>query len=96
MSCGKVIGYVDKIYLKDAEFRVRESGRLKVLKTGQKNVHAFVIGVVAEGTYEDSNCSYVVNYNPKKNPKFVNMFSNEPVNGCYRCLVTPNGIYVKE
>ena len=42
---GKIIGYCKSIFLKRPKFIVREKSRLRVLKEGRKNVHAFVVGV---------------------------------------------------
>lgn len=39
-----VVGYAEAVLLSDVEFRVRLSGRQKVLEQKQKNVHAFAIG----------------------------------------------------
>ena len=41
---GLVIGHASEIHLEDAKFKVNESGRQRVIKTGQKNVHAYVQG----------------------------------------------------
>ena len=41
---GKIIGYCKSIFLKRPKFVVREKGRLRVLKEGRKNVHAFIVG----------------------------------------------------
>ena len=44
---GLVHCHAKLITLVDVEFRVREAGRLRVLKEQKKNVHAFVIGKIA-------------------------------------------------
>lgn len=41
---GKVIQHTEELILKNAKYAVQPAGRLKVLKTNQKNVHAFVRG----------------------------------------------------
>lgn len=43
----KVIGYGEHFLLKDCKFVVRKSGRELVIRTKQKNVHAFVKGYIA-------------------------------------------------
>lgn len=45
---GRVIMHTQDINLERVVFRVRETGRLKVLETKQKNVHAFVCGYISE------------------------------------------------
>ena len=67
---GKVIEYRDLIHLKDAEFRVRESGRQRVLRDRVKNVHAFVIGQMVNSPWEASTCDKAVTYNPYYSGEF--------------------------
>lgn len=40
---GKVIDHAETILAKNAHFSVSETGRQKVLRTRQKNVHAYVV-----------------------------------------------------
>lgn len=42
----KVVAHAKKLMLKNVTFKVRESGRQKVLKTKQKNVHAYAKGIL--------------------------------------------------
>jgi hypothetical protein len=44
---GLVIGHAREVALVDVHFVVRASGRAKVVETGVKNVHAFVVGTLA-------------------------------------------------
>jgi hypothetical protein len=44
---GRVTAHPPSVVLTDASFVVRPAGRAKVLATGRKNVHAFVVGTVA-------------------------------------------------
>lgn len=50
---GRVIGYKDKLFITKPTFIVLESGRQRVLSTGQKNVHAFVRGEILDYTREN-------------------------------------------
>ncbi len=45
---GKVIGHTKAIHLKECYFVVHEAGRQRVIKTGRKNVHAYVLGYVTQ------------------------------------------------
>jgi len=67
---GRVIGYYNLIHLEDAEFRVRESGRQRVLRDRVKNVHAFVIGQMVDPTWAASECDKGVTYNPYRSGEF--------------------------
>jgi len=50
---GKVVGHAYNIRLTDAEFRVSEAGRQRVLKEQKKNVHAGVVGTIAGIKWSD-------------------------------------------
>jgi hypothetical protein len=43
---GSVVAHVERIALKDVEFRVQDGGRRRARKTGVKNVHAGCVGTV--------------------------------------------------
>ena len=79
MHKGKVIAHVDEIQLRNVTFRVRESGRQRVLLEKRKNVHAFIIGDW------DTNHTVVmskrtpISYNPYKNQSFVYQETQEPI-----------------
>lgn len=80
---GKVIEHATDIYIKDAWFVVRESGRQKVIETGHKNVHAFVCSYNVETLVEGmgdtlDNFNSTVSYNPHKSKTFVDA-SGTPV-----------------
>lgn len=45
----KVTGHPSSIKLKNAKFKVNEGGRQRVIKSGQKNVHAYVQGEAVGG-----------------------------------------------
>lgn len=60
----------DVLYLKEISYNVYQGGRERVLKTKQKNVHAFVRGTLTE----DLNMNKVdgrVHYNPYKGDSFT-------------------------
>lgn len=80
----KVIEHRDRLILTNVTFKVYESGRQRVLKTGHKNVHAFVIGDYYESEplcYVDENSFNMgVMYNPRVHKEFVMMSkSYQPV-----------------
>ena len=64
---GVIVGHIDKICLTDVKFKVSEAGRQRVIKEKQKNVHAFVVGVVKVfSPLTKTNASRVISYNPYK------------------------------
>ena len=70
---GKVIGHAKSLGLTNCQFIVRESGRQRVIKSGRKNVHAWVKGFIANKDYgiQHNEIPIRVSYNPKKNSSFV-------------------------
>lgn len=84
-SYGRVIDHVESVVLKAPKFVVRQSGRNKVIKDQQKNVHAFVVGTVSEtGVERDSSMPVlleeVITYNPYKSGSFVKLETGSAVN----------------
>ena len=78
-DAGLVIGYDKTICLKNVIFSVGEKSRQRVLTSGQKNVHAGVVGTI------DNNCStnidgwIPVTYDPYKNRTFVRLDNGDPI-----------------
>lgn len=70
----RIVAHTDAIMLKNAEFKVNEAGRKRVLEEKRKNVHAFVIGyIIKSGMATDKNGKLPAKiiYNPYKNKTFV-------------------------
>jgi len=68
-SKGRVITHRPLIILKDCEMRVQESERQRVIREGQRNVHAWVVGVPCWET--DGNDLVEIGYNPYFAPTFT-------------------------
>lgn len=72
IKTGKVAGYSENLCLKNAQLRVQESGRQRVLREKRKNVHAFVVGEYNPDSYVHVPVDSVeVTYNPYKYNSFV-------------------------
>lgn len=71
----KVAGHADSLVVDGARFKVYEKGRQRVLATGRKNVHSFVLGVlVAVDCFDPApEASAEVTYNPRKQPHFYDV-----------------------
>ena len=61
---GRVIARRSAVLITQASFIVREAGRQKVLRTGRKNVHAFVKGYLAEDARGMADLPTRVHYDP--------------------------------
>lgn len=71
----KVVAHVEGAYVRNAQFKVSEAGRQRVLKQKKKNVHAFIIGTLVSGI--QSNKYFLsVRYNPYEMDQFQCQGSN--------------------
>lgn len=76
----RVVDHVEHIVLKDVRFIVREGGRNKVRKTGQKNVHAFLEGERIDAVRIDGMQQVI--YNPFVHEQFT--LKGEPNTHIYK------------
>ncbi len=67
----KLIDHTEEIGLRDVKFIVSEIGRQRVLRTGMKNVHAYVEGVCIPLEDVKEKVSRRAYYNPYKTGGFV-------------------------
>ena len=72
---GLVVGHTTEVAIDRPRFVVREGGRRRVLETGAKNVHAFVVGRIVPGYMPHLYAPpghYAVRgrYNPRRAPTF--------------------------
>lgn len=85
---GKVMAHVDYLWLVKARMNVSAKGREKVLRTSQKNVHAYISGYVdthypactLEDFYEEQGYSWEeISYNPYKSGNFHSKQTHQPI-----------------
>lgn len=73
---GRVVGHTRDIKLRKCHFMVNEAGRQRVLRTGTKNVHAWVCGYYVNKARERDDHKYMVGdpkrarYNPRGGATF--------------------------
>lgn len=90
----RVIKHItDDCILHDCTFKVYQSGREKVLREKQKNVHAYVEFKSYEyGVQPHSNIQPY--YNPYKCDAFVSSHSFQPLNQSYKIQIKNNQLYL--
>lgn len=88
---GRVIAHVDSVTLEGVTFKVSQSARRRVLETKQKNVHAFVCGIISSATRE---LVEPVTYNPYKYAQFTSLLTGESVLSADFCTVKTSGILI--
>ena len=85
MQDGRLKASARQVRLFDVEFRVRESGRQRMLRNRRKNIHAYAIGRLLDFVHpEDSRelegmCGRGVYYNPYEFSSFVDGETRSPV-----------------
>lgn len=74
-----VVAHADGFIIKNVKARVSESGRQRVIKEKQKNVHAKLIGeFVGEKDIDVSNLDEIF-YDPYTTESFINKTTGEPI-----------------
>jgi hypothetical protein len=70
---GRVAYHANMVMLGNCKFKVSEAGRLRVLKQGRKNVHAFIYGdlLAIDMPITVKDDARQVTYNPYKYETFV-------------------------
>lgn len=77
LKTGRVIAHVDSIDLINVRFKVSEAGRQRVIREKQKNVHAGVVGYIADVSLLCQSSK--VTYNPYKFDTFIRRDNELPV-----------------
>lgn len=85
MQDGRIKASARQIRLRDAEFTVRESGRLRMLRDNRRNVHAWVVGELIDFLHPDaagnleSAAGRTATYNPHRYSSFVDRDTETPL-----------------
>lgn len=94
---GLVIGHTNSVLLSDVTFKVSQAGRSRVLAEKRKNVHAGVVGHMADSDAHDVHSRYMmmgaaITYNPYKYTSFVQRSTEQPVhNAKWAALLAQDG-----
>jgi hypothetical protein len=93
----RVSFYASMVKIEDANFVVHESGRIRTVRTGIKNVHAYVIGTLIKAVMPYVKYSILfpserVSYNPMRGKSFSNSRS-EPVYHAREAVIVTGGIF---
>ena len=94
LKTGRVIAHVDSIDLINVVFRVSEAGRQRVLREKRKNVHAGVVGYIADVSLlcQSNN----VTYNPYRFDTFIKKDNEMPIFEAKIAHLDASGIKVVE
>lgn len=84
----KVVGHTDSICILDVAFVVNASGKQRAIASGQRNVHAFIRGMMSS---EAKTASKPLRYCPFSQKGF--MIDQEEVKFCNVVVIQPSGIF---
>jgi hypothetical protein len=82
--------HTDELTLENAVFRVYEKGRQRVLKSGHKNVHAFLLGKISKSQFDST---LRVRYNPFKAAHFF-LEDGQAIHRAKRVKLTRSGVFI--
>ncbi len=87
----KVVGHTSNISLDNVDFKINQSGKTKAIKTKQRNVHAFVFGMVSEikGTP-----SRKISYNPFLQNGFFFIDNKEEIKSAEKVCFNDQGLWL--
>lgn len=96
---GLTVAHAERICISDAEFVVNQKGRERVVRTKQKEFHAYIEGRYTTSgmgtTAKDNDLPAVIKYDPFKYKQFTctNLTVNEfPVTGAMFSICDENGV----
>lgn len=94
---GQKIDYASWVSLKNVEFKVHERGRQRCIESGQRNVHAWVVGdeldvVKGSRPFIPDYWRRAV-YDPWKGGSFVDSETHEPVHSARMAIMSGKDVY---
>ena len=90
---GLVIGHSDTVLLADAQGKVSQAGRERVLRDKRKNVHAGITGTLVHTGVEGYFPGLEVTYNPYKYATFVHRDTETVYNGSQFAYMAHRRVY---
>ena len=94
LKTGRVIAHVDSIDLVNVTFKVSEAGRQRVIRERRKNVHAGVVGFIADVSLLGQSTK--VTYNPYKFDSFIKKDTELPMYSAKIAHLDTTGITIVE
>lgn len=93
-SGGRVF-YVPTALMRDVRFTVSEKGRQRTLQTGQRNVHAWVVGDYCGAVQSVPEAINKAVYDPWKGDSFVDVETLEPIHHASVAYMVNKHVYYK-
>lgn len=88
----RVVGHAHAVMLEGATLKVSEAGRLRAVREGRRNVHAFAVGTETLRTLVPAGDR--ISYNPFKAPHFYYVADTQAAVELHGdAVVVPAGVY---
>ncbi len=92
---GKVVAHPTHVLLRDVEFRVANSERQRAIRTGQRNVHAYIVGELERAASRPRGSWLGFRYNPFLFKTFVLRDNLAPVHRAARVWMDADGAWLE-
>lgn len=98
LQAGRLVASAREVRLVDVEFRVREAGRVRMLREGRIIVHAFAVGRLIDYVHPDEArglealSSRAVHYDPRRFETFVDRLTQAPVHAARLVHLDERGV----
>jgi len=89
----KVMGHITDCIISNVIFKVSEAGRLRVIRDGCKNVHAWGEGILISQFDMGIYASIDLGYNPYANSTFVERETENAITRCSFLVVRENQVF---
>jgi hypothetical protein len=89
-----VAGHVTDAIVQDVKFHLSEASRLRVIRDGRKNVHAWGEGLLIAQFKPEIAAPIDLSYNPYEDTTFVERGTKRPIANCQYLVVRDNAVFV--
>lgn len=93
---GFVVGHTQQLVLKDVTFVVNKKGKERAQLAKQRNVHAYLKGIVHQHPYIEVQPHFpLVTYNPFSELGFHIKGTNDEIKFAEMVIINPHGVFLK-
>lgn len=89
-----VAGHVTDAIVQSVKFHISEASRLRVIRDGRKNVHAWGEGLLIAQFKPEIDAPIDLSYNPYEDTTFCERGTKRPIERCQYLVVRDNAVFV--
>jgi len=87
-----LVAHCDFVVLDCVEFRIWKGSQARARSHGQRNVHAFAVGILMP--HEIGMCQEPISYHYQRNDTFVSLLTSDPVLKAPRVELRKDGAFI--